>query len=466
MLNPPRSSLGKEAYTDMEGYYELFDLPAGSVSISLMSSAANGSRNLAQKRIKLQKGQSVELNFGDEVGFTLSGVVRIGNKAIEKAQVEIYIPNKLTKWGYSDREGRFLISGIPEGTHTINTSYRLDFEPKTSKWGSEQWLRDGIRINVDRDVEIDIDFGDGSVSGEIPQRFMKRENFQIMAQRWAPKEPRDYILLPRNWEYEEYARIDSEGKFTLPNLRAGRYYLLLSSDRETLCITDLFELGESEHIDNMTFNIGKGALEINVVDADTSQGISSTSFSIRNDLEASFYSKKWVPEGQRGVMVTDDNGRAEYSALPDGNYVVGAIALGYLTGESEWVKVSDDEITPVTISLEPAAVVRFELDSELQKWITGEYIYLRCQVSNTKTGDILNSRREDAEHMVWLTPEDASIYRQPVLNLPEGQYQIEYRLYQDKKGGRLSYKTSPPLLEGTVNVELKKRETKLITVSE
>ncbi len=141
---------------------------------------------------------------------------------------------------------------------------------------------------------------------------------------------------------------------------------------------------------------------------------------------------------------------------------------GELPSESEWAKISNAEIAPVIISLEPAAVVRFELDSEFQKRNTAKYIYLRCRVSNAKTGDtvpMLTLYRKHAEHMVWLAPEDASVRRQPVLNLPEGQYQIEYRLYQDKKGS-LSYKISSPLLEGTVNVELNKGETKLITVSE
>jgi len=294
------------------------------------------------------------------------------------------------------------------------------------------------------------------------------EKVQITVRRWAPKKPDKDILLPADWEYAGRAKIDSEGKFTCPNLRAGRYYLLLSSDGETLGITDDFELGESEHIDNVTFNTGKGTLQINAVDADTLQGISSTSFYIRNDLEATFYSKKWVPEGSRSGMITDDNGRAEYSPLPDGNYVVWAQSSGYLPSASGWVKVSDGEITPVTISLEPAAVVRFELDSELQKRITADYIYLRCRVSDAKAGDIvpaLTFYGEYDEHTVWIAPEDSSGSRKPDLNLLEGRYQIEYRLYKDKKGV-LSYEVKPPSLEGTVNVEISKGEIKLITVSE
>jgi hypothetical protein len=378
------------------------------------------------------------------------------------------LADESVKWGHTDSKGRFQITGVPKGTYTVYTSYHSGFNPKAFQWGPGQQLSDRRQVIIDRNVEVDIDFGDGSVSGEIPEQFVESEKLQIIARRWAPKKPDKDILLPADWEYAGRAKVDSEGNFTCSNLRAGRYYLLLSSDGETLGITDDFELGESKQIYNVTFNTGKGTLQINAVDADTSQGISSTSFYIRNDLEATFYSKKWVPEGSRYGMITDDNGRAEYSTLPDGNYVVWAQALGYLPSESEWVKVSDGEITPVTISLEPAAVVRFELDSELQKRITAEYIYLRCRVSNAKTGDIvpmLTFYGEHAEYMVWLAPEDTSVRRQPDLNLPEGQYQIEYRLYQDRKGS-LSYKVNPPLLEGTVNVEIDKGETKLITVSE
>jgi len=460
VLSSPGPSLDNAAYTDMDGYYELFDLPSGDFSVGVLTPLAQGSLNFAQKKITLEEGQSMELNFGDEVGFRLTGVVRMGKKLLEKANVQIRLPDNSTKWGHSDSEGRFRISGIPKGTYTINTSYHSGFDPKTFQWGPGERLSDNRQVVVESNVEMDIDLGDGIVSGKIPVQFMENEKLQITARRLVPKKPDKDILLPETWGYAGEAKIDSDGKFSCPNLRAGRYYLLLSSDRETLGITDDFELGESEHIDNVTFNTGNGTLQINVVDADTSQGVSDTGIYIKNDLGVVFFRKNRVPEGSRYGVITDGNGRAEYSSLPDGSYVVWTVARGYLPSESEWVKVSSGEITPVTLSLEPAAVVRFELDCELQKRITGEYSYLRCRVSNTKTGDIVPI--EHAERMVWLAPEDTSV--RPELKLPEGQYQIEYSLYQGRR--YLSYKVKPPLLEGTVNVEIDKGETKLITVSE
>ncbi|MBN2456769.1 MAG: carboxypeptidase regulatory-like domain-containing protein, partial [Sedimentisphaerales bacterium] len=74
----------KQITTDVDGYYEFYDLPAGAVSISVNSSTANGNLSIAQKKITLKQGQSVELNFGDEVGFALTGVVRMGENCLKK----------------------------------------------------------------------------------------------------------------------------------------------------------------------------------------------------------------------------------------------------------------------------------------------------------------------------------------------------------------------------------------------
>jgi RNA polymerase sigma factor (sigma-70 family) len=463
----PRSNL-KRTSTDIDGYYEFFDLPAGSISISVNSSMAKGNLNIAQKQISLKAGEGVELNFGKESGFTITGIVRAGEKPLEKASVQIRLPNESVKWGHTDSNGRFQIKGIPEGTHQVCASYHSGFNPKTFTWEAGQRIYDTRRVAVEGNTELEITLGDSSVSGKIPVQLMQNEQMKIVtARRWAPKEPQNGIFLQK-WEYAASARVDSDGTFRCANLRAGRHYLLLSStDGDTLGITDEFELGESEHIDNVAFNTGNGMLQINVIDADTSQGIPDCVFYIRNDLEAMFCSKKLAPEGSRDGMTTDGKGQAEYPALPDGNYVVWAETPGFLPGESESVKVHGGEITSVTISLEPAAVVRFELDPVLKEHITGEYVYLRCRVTNEETREpvpMLTLYGENAEHTVRLGPEKISIGRQPDLKLHEGTYNIEYRLYQDRKGG-LSFNAGPPLLEGTVTVKLNRQETKLVTIS-
>ncbi|GAG04095.1 unnamed protein product, partial [marine sediment metagenome] len=91
--------------TDENGLYRFADLPAGRFSISVMSQ--KGNLNMAQKQINLEPGYRTELNFGDEEGFTLTGVVTVDGDAVEIASVMIQLPNETYKWGWTDRNGNF-----------------------------------------------------------------------------------------------------------------------------------------------------------------------------------------------------------------------------------------------------------------------------------------------------------------------------------------------------------------------
>jgi protocatechuate 3,4-dioxygenase beta subunit len=474
-LRSPYPNL-KQATTDSDGYYELFDLPAGVVSVSVNSSLAHGNRNIAEKRANLKAGSAVELNFGDEVGFTLSGTVRAGQKLFEKASVYIHFQDQSTKRAYTDSKGRFQITGVPSGTHKINTNYYPDFvRPGPGSLDQQRW--DSRPVTVEDNIEIDIDLGDGSVRGKIPDQFEEPDKLLIRARRSEPAKSQDDLVWPRTWMYFEQpqwqyagtAKIDPHGTFKCSNLREGQYYLLLLAEGQTAAVSGVFELAESEHLEDMTLNVGSGRLRIHVLDSQTQSPVPNAMFGIKNwDLDAIFYSKKLAPETKRAPMITNDHGNAEFSDLPNGRYAVWVESPGYLTAASDLLNVSDGKITPVTVCLETAAMARFELSQELQNRITADTIYLRCRVTNLDTQQLipnLTLYRQNEEHMVWLASTDPAKYRQPVINLPQGRYDIEYHLYQDQRSG-LSYNLQPQLLQGTISVELQTGQTELITISE
>ncbi len=465
LINSNMGNLVVETTTDNQGYYELLNLPRGELSISF-DSRRSGQATFATKRVKLDAGESLELNFGDEPGFTVSGTVRQGKTLLKDVQVGITLPDSTTKNSTTDVQGQFVIRGIPAGTYTLHAFYMQGSSMGRSM--SDTQLNDRREINVQADIKEDIVFGDGWVSGKIQSQFLQYKELNIMARRFVDKPIKNVIYgVPKNWEYAGQAKVDSEGNFKCANLRAGRYYLKLSAfDAEA--ISDVFELGESQHLENMTLNTGSGKLSIHVVDAETGQDIPHAGFAIKNDLDSYFYSKRLVPEGKSHGMATDEQGKAEYTNLPKGRYVVCGQAPGYLTtAKSDWLDVSDSVITPVTIALKPASIVWFELSEQIKQQITGETVYLRCRVTNLDTQEsvpMVTLYGEDDEHTVWLLPKGYAIQDKSEIDLPEGRYEIKYRLYQDRKGS-LSYRVSPPLLEGTANVELNKGETKLITVT-
>ena len=318
-----------ETIADSNGYYEISELPSGKCQVTVMTPLTMGNQFFANKKISLKAGESTELNFGDEPGFTVTGVVRIGPKLLGMANVQIRFPDQTMKCGQTDSKGQFVITGVPKGIYPVNANYSSVLGPTTFQRNAGQQLSDYRQVNIDSNTSIDIDFGDGSVSGNIPGRFLEYGELQISARRFA-ENPVKREGIQQNWEYGGQGKIDSKGNFEFQNLRPGRYYLTLNASNETLAISDLFELAESQHLENITFITGSGKLLIHITDAETGQDISQAGFTIKNDMDASFYSKKLVPKGKSYGMATDERGWAEYADLPKGRYIVWGQLAGYL----------------------------------------------------------------------------------------------------------------------------------------
>jgi len=167
MLNSPWPCLTTK--TDENGFYRLADLPAGPLSIGVNSSTAKGNLNIAQKTINIERGDKVELNFGDEEGFALSGVVTVDGEAVEIASVMIQLPNESVKWGWTDRNGNFRITGIPSGRYELYTTYDKNLDPVTFFWGKDgeqvyDIRHDRHQITIENDLSIEISIGEQSSS--------------------------------------------------------------------------------------------------------------------------------------------------------------------------------------------------------------------------------------------------------------------------------------------------------------
>lgn len=450
MLTSPYPDL-TNTVTDANGCYEFVDLPSGPLSIRVNSPLGS-----AHKSLTLEPGQSAELNFGDEAGYTLSGVVRMGQKLLEGAEVMVCLPDRSVKRGKTDKDGRFSIWGVYGGTHNLTVSL---YESNT-----EEWFDDDRWVVVDGDTELDLDVGDGTVAGRIPSQFVAEEGLEVYPRRCASKKAPDRAgYRSSDWEFLPFSRteIDPQGNFTYRNLRAGRYYLLLHGRQGTLGITDVFELDESEHLENVAFNIGNGRLRISVFDLDTGVGIPHVVFAVKNDLDASFFSSDHAIDMKRRRMATDDQGKAEYAGLPQGKYIVNIDTPRYLPAESEWITLSEGSTASAIVFLEPAAIARFEASEAVLERITSDHAYLCCRVLNPPVGQLVG----EPQYQRRLLPVVGHVlpeYVQPEIYLPEGRYEIEYRLYQDKKG--VSNTSRPPMLEGAVSVELFKGKTTTIII--
>jgi hypothetical protein len=167
-------------------------------------------------------------------------------------------------------------------------------------------------------------------------------------------------------------------------------------------------------------------------------------------------------------MLADENGRVAYPNLPKGRYIVNCEAPEYLIAESNWIELEDNQEEDVTVVLERAAIVRFEVSDELRKNYGHETLYVVCNVRNLDIGEKVNPSSMyglSDEHIVWLCSEKLPKDHQSVIKIPEGSYAIEYRLYSDKQG-ILSYRMKSPMSEKTVETHLVKTQEFIIDISQ
>ena len=124
----------------------------------LLVNSAKENHNMYQKKVQLEEGREVELNFGDEVGFALTGVVTMGEKSIEAASVTAHQSDGLCfKCVRTNSKGEFRITGIPEGDYQIFTNYSSGLDPKTFRWGPGENYMKSQKISINRNHVINID---------------------------------------------------------------------------------------------------------------------------------------------------------------------------------------------------------------------------------------------------------------------------------------------------------------------
>lgn len=103
--------LWPEVNTDEQGYYRLTDLPAGEIQIQPVSHTYR----VTPKRVVLETGQSLVLNFGDGGGSVVSGVVQEGDAMLSGVEVQLKsVKDRESWWGRTDAAGYFKIIEVPE----------------------------------------------------------------------------------------------------------------------------------------------------------------------------------------------------------------------------------------------------------------------------------------------------------------------------------------------------------------
>ena len=471
-------SLGPKVRTDKDGYYNLQDVPTGRVQISVMSPS---NYNLGHKTVNLESGDVMELNFGDEGGFTITGTVRAGDDFLESAEVSISSRGSGEGDSYhnyraTDVDGRFKFIHVPAGTCMIFVNWQPGRVSKATKWPEDtkfEWRHSvEVKENMDLDIDLLVDSisgaGGGSISGVVPGVFQFNEGLSLSVMQLLNSSEND---IDEKWKLDTVpdSKIEADGSFMISHVPEGQYYLVLGDAEKTLAISEFFEMAGENHIDGINFHHGNGSLLLRVIDARTGHRIPNAMFSLTNDLQTPFMDQTYVLDDTYQTMTTDENGRCSYAGLPKGRYQAMAFGYGYLAGQSEWANVADGRETELAVRLEPAALVRFELSDAVKEKVTTSQVLISCRVTDTTTRDVVKHKwlyGESEYHAVLMSLSEPVDDIQSILHLPAGTFEIVYNVMTMEMVNRAQVGGGENVARGSETVTCQTGQTTYIFVKE
>jgi len=429
-------SLGPRVNTDKDGYYDLSGVPTGQVQIGVQSPR---NYTVGHKKVELKPGKSMELNFGEEGGYVITGTVRAGDDTLEGAYVTLYSREADLKNDGTNQAGRFKVINLPEGTYTLSIDWTPSHAHGTTKWPKDTRFRLHRPLEVHKNMELDIDLvdgsvsgiGGGSVSGVIPQSFWSGDGLTLTTMREVTS-PAD-TTESQKWRRAAVplTKVETEGRFTVSQLPDGRYYLLLWDSEKTLAVSEVFDIAEAQNLEGLQFNHGNGRLLIRVVDARTNVRIPGARFTMSNDMEAGFFDKGLTQKKTGRIMTTNEEGQCLYDGLPNGRYKVKSEGYGYSLGQSDWADVTAGQQTELTVRLEPAAMVRFDLKDTIREQITADSVMISCKVTDATSHELVRDISiwgENDSHYARIFLSASKEELSSVLSLPEGTFNIEYTI--------------------------------------
>ena len=134
------------------------DVPIGRVQISVMSPS---NYNIGHKTVNLEPGDLMELNFGDEGGYIITGTIRAGDDALERADVTLHSSQRGSKDSYfnnrlTDAEGRFKFTCVPDGQCMIYVNWKPSNVRKATKWPEDTNFVVRRPLKIERNMELEI----------------------------------------------------------------------------------------------------------------------------------------------------------------------------------------------------------------------------------------------------------------------------------------------------------------------
>ncbi len=165
------SNVRYAATTDEKGFYKIPEVPSGKIIVY-----ASNTQYYRVKKIELTSSQNNQLNFGDEEGFVISGIIRAGEKKLPKAIVYLN-PSKreLMSRAISDSNGNFKLYNFEQDSYTLRFVWSSRNSDDPNSWPENINFNTSLDLKLEQNIELDIDLQTNTIKNTQTGQILKKE---------------------------------------------------------------------------------------------------------------------------------------------------------------------------------------------------------------------------------------------------------------------------------------------------
>ena len=146
-------NVGYGARTDENGFYQVQGVPSGKLLV-----IASSTQYYHRKKIEIKPSKTMQLNFGDEEGFIISGITKAGQRQLEKAVVYLLSSEgEVLRRVITDAQGKFRLYYVEQNSYKLKVAWSSNISSEPEKLPEGTNFEIERKLKIEENIELNID---------------------------------------------------------------------------------------------------------------------------------------------------------------------------------------------------------------------------------------------------------------------------------------------------------------------
>ena len=141
------------ATTDKNGFYQVQGVPSGKLLV-----IASNTQYYQRKKIEIKPTQTMQLNFGDEDGFIISGITTANKQQLDNTRVFLLSSEgEFLRRVIADSHGKFKFFYVGEDSYILKAAWSSNISSEPEKWPEGTNFEIERKLKIEENIELNID---------------------------------------------------------------------------------------------------------------------------------------------------------------------------------------------------------------------------------------------------------------------------------------------------------------------